>query len=128
MMRIRRVRQPGAAFLLCLQLGSCSSWRVESASPAELIAKEQPAKIQITQSNGQRQVLHQPAVEGDSLVGSHRAGNTERHRAVALADVTAMATRHRDAGKTLLLGVGIAAVLGGVIAFSVGMSDCCGLP
>ncbi|HET9039483.1 MAG TPA: hypothetical protein VFN40_04900 [Gemmatimonadales bacterium] len=128
MMRIRSVRQPAAALLLCLQLGNCSSWRVETAPAAELIAKEQPATVRITRSNGQRQVLHQPAVQGDSLVGSHAAGMADRDRAVALADVTAVATRHRDAGKTLLLGIGIAAVLGGVIAFSVGMSDCCGLP
>ena len=127
-MRIRAVRQSAAAVLLVLQLGGCSSWRVESASPPELIAKEQPAKIQITRSNGQRQVLHQPAVQGDSLVGSHAAGMAERDRAVALGDVTAVATRRRDPGKTLLLGVGIGSVVAGLIAFSVGMSDCCGLP
>jgi hypothetical protein len=122
---MRAVRRPLAAILLSLQVASCTSWRVASVSPAQLIAEEQPAKIRVTRSDGTRLVLHQPSVQGDSLVGSHAAGIAGPDRAVALVDVTAVARRRGDTGRTVLLGVGVAALLAGTIAFAATADFCC---
>ena len=122
---MRPVRRPLAAILLSLQVASCTSWRVASVTPAKLVAEEQPARVRVTRSDGTRVVLYQPSVQGDSLVGRHAPGVASPDRAVALADVTAVARRRGDTGKTVLLGVGVAALIAGTIAFAATADFCC---
>jgi hypothetical protein len=68
-------------------------------------------------------VLHRPSVQGDTLVGSHGAGVASPDRAVALVEVTEVARRRGDTGRTVLLGVGVATLLVGMI--SVATADFC---
>jgi len=70
-MHRRRVGTRGIALVLVAAAG-CTSWHVESAAPAEVIAR-QPAQIRIRRPDGQRVVVHAPRIAGDSISGYARA-------------------------------------------------------
>lgn len=116
---INRRTRAIAVVLLLAYLPACSSWRVENVSPQALIEAEHPAQVRVLRTNGAKQILHQPAITGDTLRGS------VREPPIPLANVHAIETRHRDAGKTVLLVVGIV-VLSGITAAAIvcSASDC----
>ncbi len=112
-------KQCWAVMLMAGQIGGCTGWRLETVSPAEVIARDKPSVVRVQYEDEQHEVLYQPEVRGDSLVGRSEPGAREADRTVALADVTSVATRHVSGGRTtgLVLGlVGIGAVVGFVIA------------
>src|SRR2546429_5201950 len=102
------------------QIGGCTAWRLETVSPAEVIV-DKPSVIRVQYANEQQEVLYQPEVRGDSLLGRSEPDARQADRAMALADVTSVATRHVSGGRKtgLVLGlVGIGAVVGSLIAFA----------
>ena len=60
-------------------------------------------------------LVYQPKIVGDTLTG-HPTEFAIVRLAVPLTDVTAVATRYRHIGKTLLAGL---VVLGGVVAYAL---------
>jgi hypothetical protein len=102
----------GLVLLLGPPLTGCMSWRVESAAPAELVARDHPSKIRVQHASGQWHVLRWPEVHGDSLRESGRPTGRTPRQAIALADATLVATRHFSAGKTAGLGLGVVAAVG----------------
>jgi hypothetical protein len=107
-----------AALLLLAHLPACASWKVENVSPGALIDAEHPAQVRVSRTDGTRQVLHRPAITGDTLRGS------AEEPAIPLADVQDIETRHGDTGKSLLLvgGIVIGAMFLGAIVCSA--TDC----
>ena len=92
---------------------ACSSWRVQSATPQELLAREHPYAIQVREHGGAEYVLGSPRLEGDSLTGYVK----RVERRIPIATVGRVAVRRPNAIKTvgLIVGIplaGIAALLG----------------
>jgi hypothetical protein len=115
-------RRIAGAFLV-FQMGACSSWRVEQVSPAQLMSEKSPQKVRISRASQAPLVLATPTIVGDSLMGVAE-GQT---RGVPLTEITAIATRHGDALKSVLLGVAIAGSALGIAA-AVAAANCdCGL-
>ena len=94
-------------------LSACTSWTIQSASPQQVLAEHQPEKVRVTRADSTTVVLNQPEIAGDTLYGmgqSQASGGHADRSGVALADVKSVAIRKGDATKTVLLGVGSAAV------------------
>jgi hypothetical protein len=102
-------RRVVATVLLAAQIAGCSSWRMEQAAPEQVLHQRTPTEVRVTRADGSQLVLAHPSVSGDSLTGF----SSGAPRGVPMADIGAIATRHGNAGKSVLLGVGI---LGGAIA------------
>ena len=65
-----RARLLTAGMLLLATLSaSCTSWRVQSVTPRELLAREHPSSVRIRETGGAVYVLASPQVQGDSLSG-----------------------------------------------------------
>jgi hypothetical protein len=109
--RIGRRRSLVVTALLTTQIVACSSWRVEPVAPEQLLHERAPAELRVTRTDGSQLVLARPKVSGDSLTGL----SNDAPRGVPLADIGTIATRHGDAGKSVLLGLGI---VGGLFAIA----------
>ena len=121
MSHTRSWKQGWAVILMAGQISGCTAWRLETVSPAEVIARDKPSAVRVQYADEQQEVLYQPEVRGDSMSGRHEPDAREADRTVALADVTSVATRHVSGGRTtgLVLGlVGIGAVVGSLIAIA----------
>ena len=119
MSQLRSWKQGCALILMAGQIGGCTAWRLETVSPAEVIAREQPSVVRVQYADEQDEVLYQPEVRGDSLLGRSEPDARRADRTVAPADVTSIATRHVSGGRTtgLVLGiVGVGAIVGSLIA------------
>ena len=104
-----------ATVLLAGQVAGCSSWRVEQAPPEQVLHQRTPTEVRVTRTDGSQLVLGRPRISGDSLTGF--AGGALR--GVLMTDIGAIATRHGNAGKSVLLGVGSlggALVIGAIAA------------
>jgi hypothetical protein len=94
-----------AALLLSMYLLACTSWRVRNVTPERAIARDHPDKVRVTRVDSSRIVLSQPRISGDSLVGFAN----HLKFGMPLSDVSAVAERRFNVGKSIALGVGIPA-------------------
>lgn len=69
MSHLRSWKQGWAVILMAGQIGGCTAWRLETLSPAESIAREQPSVVRVEYADEQDEVLYQPEVRDDSLLG-----------------------------------------------------------
>ena len=99
-----------AAPLLVL-LTACYNWRATTVSPQTLIPAEQPSSVRVTLLNGETVTVENPTVRNDSIVGV-----TDASVGVASRDVRSLEVRRFSVGKTIELGLGIAAGLAAVAA------------
>ena len=118
----RRVgrRQAVASMLLATHLVACTSWRVENVPPAQLVQTKAPSEVRVTRPDASNVVLGRPTIVRDSLWGWSRGAQL----AMPLSDVTVIATRQGNTGKTVELGLGI--VVGTMAAALIycATSDC----
>ena len=101
-----------ACILLPCYLVACMSWKTQEASPQQVLADEQPDKVQVTLTDGSQLVLKEPAVSGDTLSGLD--DSTPVH--IPLANVSSIAVEGTNAAKTGLAVVGGLALVAGLIA------------
>lgn len=87
---------PPLTLALLLWTTACSSWHVQSVSPAQLVADAHPSRVRVQRSDGSRVVLQRPVVRGDSLAGQG-AGDSV---AISFTDIGAVETRRFDVAKT----------------------------
>ena len=67
---IDRWRRTTAGLLLPLYLTSCfTSWQTQQATPAEVLAEEEPDEVLVTLYDGSKFVLRQPSISQDTLHG-----------------------------------------------------------
>ncbi len=67
---IDRWRRTTAGLLLPLYLTSCfTSWQTQQATPAEVLAEEEPDEVLVTLYDGSKFVLRQPSISEDTLHG-----------------------------------------------------------
>ncbi len=110
----RHVR-PCLTMVLMLQ-GCFTSWQPQNVEPAQLLTRTGETEVQVRLVNGNRLVLRDPGVEGDSLVGwqvqdSAGTSHSPLRRAFALADVQQLATH----GNAVAPNVAFGAVTGAAI-------------
>lgn len=89
--------------VLALTLAGCTSWRVQTDASNSL-PSQKPRTVRIALKTGERFILYDAAIKGDSLVGflsaSPKAPNDRR--AVARSDITEVAYLVADAVATAL--------------------------
>lgn len=66
-------------------------------TPQAAIEAKHPDQIRVARADGTKQVLHQPAVVGDTLRGAPGEG------VIPMSDVRVVETRHVSGGRTMLL-------------------------
>jgi hypothetical protein len=94
-----------------LALAGCTSWKTQSAAPADAIT--QGDHVRITRADGSTLELTRATVSGDSLSGHSRAAKDSATRTtIPLTDVQSVAVNRVSAGKTVLLvgGLGLTAM------------------
>ena len=111
-----------SCILLPAYLSSCTAWHVQSASPAQVVQEEQPSRIRVTTTSDSVVILQEPRVSGDTLVGFGKRNfsgtpDTASALKIPLADISHVALHKTNAGKSVLLGLGI--VVGFVAVISV---------
>ena len=110
-----------SCILLPAYLSSCTAWHVQSASPAQVVQEEQPSRIRVTTTSDSVVILLEPGVSGDTLIGFVKrdfsgAPDTASALKIPLAGISHVALHKTNAGKSVLLGLGI--VVGLVVVLS----------
>jgi hypothetical protein len=96
-------------------VAGCGGWRRQAVSPVDVLADPGIQVIQVTRGDSSLVEVHQPRIVGDTLTGLASERAIQRV-SIPVADITAVATRRTDFGKTLLAGV---AIVGGVAAYAL---------
>jgi hypothetical protein len=114
------LRQIIACLLLPTYLAACTTWKTQEASPQQVLADEQPGKVQVELADGSRIVLEHPVVSGDTLMGveerwSGRKRVPGNEVSIPLSDIESVAVRSTDVGMAITLGVLSLAVVGAVM-------------
>ena len=104
-----------AVMLMSSYLSGCTGWRVESLSPAEVVERQQPRELRVQHGDGRREVLYEPEVRGDSLLGRRNLHAKQPDRMLILSDVKEVATPHFSGGRTAAL-VAVVAIVGVIVA------------
>jgi hypothetical protein len=104
--------------LVTLQGTACQAWHTEDVAPQAVLATHQPSQLRITRTNGQQFVLQHPVLRGDTLEGTWQLGGygTPAPVRIALTDVRQVATRGFSSDRTVVLVIGLGAVVGGAVA------------
>ena len=122
---IRHFRRGAVLCCMTAQLAACSTYRVVSVTPADLIARDHPSRIRIEAADGSRHVYYRPEIRGDSLWGRKYTNANPAYRVIALRDVTGVATPHTNTPLTVLsVGLGAAALT--TLVFYVSYSNSSG--
>jgi hypothetical protein len=100
------------ALLLGHVSAACTSWRVPSVTPQELLARDHPAAIRVREQGGVKYVLVSPRLEGDSVTGYVK--RVERRIPVAVID--GVAVRKFNALKTVWWSVAVPVLALGALA------------
>ncbi len=124
-------RRLAATLLVTVLCGTaCQTWHTQRVAPESLLATRQPTKVRVTLTDGSQLVLEHPVLRGDTLIeprytlsGAGPRHSGEHDVRIPLADVRELATRGFSAGRTVGLGVGVAAAL--YAAFLVASAIAC---
>jgi len=103
--------------LVTLPGAACQGWHTEDVAPQAVLAAQQPTQVRVTRTDGQRFVLQHPVLRGDSLEGAWQLGGygTPTPMRIALTDVRQVATRGFSSDRTVVLFIGLGAVVGGAV-------------
>ena len=112
----RSAQRFGRLVLLMASLTACAKWQVQAASPQQLLAEREPARVRVTRADHTTIILHQPELLGDTLYGIVRdgPGPAEPRQGVPLSDIAQVAIRRQDPLATGALALGSAALAAGV--------------
>ncbi len=138
-MRSITVRRVLSSILLPAYLASCTSWQVQSVSPEQVVAEEQPSQVRVTTTDQSEVVLEAPRVSGDNLLGLgdrnvswagsiYAVSDTGSALEIPLANISHLAVKKTNIGNSVLLGVGVVAgmflFLAGVYLITCEGGDC----
>jgi hypothetical protein len=90
--------------LSATMLAACTSWQVQSVSPEQLIADEQPSTVRVLLQDGGRVVVNSPRISADSLLGVTRRSQPA---SVLLANISELAVRRTSVLKTVVLAAAL---------------------
>ena len=108
--------RPSARVVLILYLSctACTSWRPDSLTPQAVVASK-PLSLRVTRTDSSQVILDNPAMQGDTIVG---VGKHKAQVRVPLNSVLLTDTRRADTGKSVLVLLGVAAVVAAVLVGS----------
>ena len=109
----RAPRGPVALLLAALTLGGCMTWRAVPGVPRDYTSPSIRHEIRILRSNGERVVLREPRVAGDTLYGLRYSGISTSEYLVPLSDVTQVEVEAVSPGRTAL-AVALAGTAAGI--------------
>lgn len=125
--RNRVIRRRCAAILLLMNLSgtACQGWHTQRVAPESVLVARQPATLRVTRTDGSRVVIENPVLRGDTLSGTQAARGGQQDVRIPLTDVRQVATRGFSPGRTVGLGLGVAAGLFAalVAAYVIGCSS-----
>lgn len=108
-----------ALVLIACQLSiACTSWRLETLSPADVMQQQYPEVVRVERVDGDKEVWFRPQMQGDSLIGWWDTARKTPDRRAPLSDIRRVSTSHVDAAKTS----GLLIMLGGLIAAGIAMA------
>jgi len=107
-----RARQFASLVMMLLYLAGCTSWRVQPVTPQQLPNTDRPYDVRVYTRKGETVVLEQAFVRNDSLMGSVNG----LPLGIPLDEIAGLERKRTDAAKTVLLGVGVAVVVGAIVA------------
>ena len=82
----------------------------------EFIQAKQPQRVWVVNNANESYVINTPRVEGDNIVGMRL--NSGDEVSIPLGSAQLVEARQRDKSKTLVAGIVLGAVLGGVVYFA----------
>jgi hypothetical protein len=116
---MRATRMQGMLIAVWLTLGGsgCTTWRVESVPPRELLQDRSIEAVRITSTDTLVPLMEiwDPAIAGDSITG-HPSKLAVARVYVPLSKVKTIATQQKSVGKTTLA---VLAVAGAVAAYAL---------
>src|SRR5437879_12529414 len=89
-----------AVMLVSAQLSACTSWHVETVSPAEVVEDRQPAAIRVQHRDRRSAVLYLPVIRSATLLRRREWNARPCDRSNALAEVSEVTTSRRSAART----------------------------
>ena len=92
-------------------VSACSTWHTQPLTPAQVIAEQHPPAVRVDRADGNRQVIVEPRVIADSLVGTSGG----RRLSVPLADIGAIAVSRGDPLKSVGMFLGVVAAIGAAV-------------
>ena len=115
-------RRLATTLLITVLCGSaCQAWRTERIAPDSLLTRH-ATKLRVIRTDGTQIVLEHPVLRGDTLSGTRPRWTGQDEVRIPLTHVRQVATRGFSAGRTIGLGVGVAALAFG--AFLIGVVAC----
>ena len=142
-----RTERLAFAIWLAASAGACTSWQAVDVSPEQLLTEKHPDEIRVTRQDGSRVELVAPQAVGDTLVGvlhpssavigtvqpagvfgvasDGQTVTNDPHARIPFNDAVRIETNRVDAGRTVLLVIGMAAVaalVAGAAATAASMS------
>jgi hypothetical protein len=105
------------AFLLCgvASTGGCAPWTTSSVELAQTVPIQQPDAVRVTLETGDRMVLTEPAILGDTLIGN-QDGTKIR---VLVEDVRRVELRRLSLWKSVGVVLAIPATLVAVLSILI---------
>jgi hypothetical protein len=114
--RTMHVRRIALTIAVTMQLSGCVAWRRQEVAPKKLILETNPEVVQVIRRDSSKTLVYQPKIISDSLLTGHPSALAIERLVIPLNDITAVATRYKHMGKTLIAGL---AVLGGVAVYAL---------
>ncbi len=116
------LRKSASGVLLVMQVAGCVNWRVQAATPRELLDTTPPVLVRVTLADAREIVVSQPRISGDTLIGDSPRGAVR----LPLADIRLLATRRTNVlGTAGLVFLGLATVvtiIGSTQTYTIGLS------
>ncbi|HTL04642.1 MAG TPA: hypothetical protein VL241_02770 [Gemmatimonadales bacterium] len=112
-MRAVRAGRMAMAAWATVATSGCLAWKVESATPREVLARPNLSAVRIVSNDSAATKLeiYDPTLVGDSISG-HPSKLAVARVYVPLSHVKTIATQHKSIGKTALIVLGAAGAVG----------------
>ena len=104
-----------ATVLLPCYLAACLTWQPQEVSPEQALGDGQPDKVRLTLIDGNRIVMEEPRILGDSLTGVYSG----RQVTIPLSAVTEVELRGNISGEEAIAAVFVTAAFLGLVAVVV---------
>ena len=117
------LRRTVALILTAISTAGCMTWR-PAANDASYVTAQQPGRVRATLVNGDRVVVAHPEIVGSQLLGYSGTVPHTTHVAIPMKQVKSIEVPQLAPGRTLLLIVVVALVVGAASAsweFSAGL-------
>ena len=112
-----RISRFAAGVVVVLLAGACQAWKSDQRPVPEVVQEHRDGKVALSTHNVGKIVVSNPTIEGESIVGTRSAasGVANSRTAIPVSEVRSVETRQFSVMRTV--GLGIAIVLGAILAF-----------